>query len=91
MTQIKSEWIGIKEKYFFEKKSFRECPAYHIKLYSAVDLGSRSIEYTIININPRSSQTPSGSTHCYILTLAPAQKCYSKVIQRKEVTHSNGQ
>ena len=28
---------------------------------------------------------------CYILTLAPAQKCYSKVIHRKEVTHSNGQ
>ena len=30
-------------------------------------------------------------TLCYILTLAPAQKCYSKVIHRKEVTHSNGQ
>ena len=29
--------------------------------------------------------------HCYILTHAPAQKCYSKVIHRKEVTHSNGQ
>ena len=28
---------------------------------------------------------------CYILTLAPAQKYYSKVIHRKEVTHSNGQ
>ncbi len=28
---------------------------------------------------------------CYILTLAPAQKCYSKVIHRKEVTHFNGQ
>ena len=28
---------------------------------------------------------------CYILTLALAQKCYSKVIHRKEVTHSNGQ
>ena len=28
---------------------------------------------------------------CYILTFAPAQKCYSKVIHRKEVTHSNGQ
>ena len=27
---------------------------------------------------------------CYILTLAPAQKCYSKVIHQKEVTHSNG-
>ena len=28
---------------------------------------------------------------CNILTFAPAQKCYSKVIHRKEVTHSNGQ
>ena len=28
---------------------------------------------------------------CYILTFDPAQKCYSKVIHRKEVTHSNGQ
>ena len=28
---------------------------------------------------------------CYILTFDPAQKCYSKVIHRKELTHSNGQ
>ena len=28
---------------------------------------------------------------CYILTFDPAQKCNSKVIHRKEVTHSNGQ
>ena len=28
---------------------------------------------------------------CYVLTFAPAQKCYSKVIHWKEVTHSNGQ
>ena len=28
---------------------------------------------------------------CYILTFDPVQKCYSKVIHRKEVTHSNGQ
>ena len=28
---------------------------------------------------------------CYILTLAPAQKYYSKVMHRKEVIHSNGQ
>ena len=28
---------------------------------------------------------------CYILTFDPAQKYYSKVIHRKEVTHSNGQ
>ena len=27
--------------------------------------------------------------YCYILTLDPAQKYYSKVIHRKEVTHSN--
>ena len=27
----------------------------------------------------------------YILTFDPAQKYYSKVIHRKEVTHSNGQ
>ena len=31
------------------------------------------------------------SNICYILTLDPAQKCYSKVIHRKEVTRSNGQ
>ena len=36
--------------------------------------------------------TPThGRAKCYILTLAPAQKCYSKVIHRKEVTHSNDQ
>ena len=30
-------------------------------------------------------------THiCYILTFWPGQKCHSKVMQRKEVTHSNG-
>ena len=28
---------------------------------------------------------------CYILTFDPGQKYYSKVIHRKEVTHSNGQ
>ena len=28
--------------------------------------------------------------YCYILTFDPAQKCYSKVMHRKEVTHSNG-
>ena len=28
---------------------------------------------------------------CYILTFDPAQKYYSKVMHRKEVTHSNGQ
>ena len=28
---------------------------------------------------------------CYILTFDPAKKYYSKVIHRKEVTHSNGQ
>ena len=32
-----------------------------------------------------------GETCCYILTFDPAQKCYSKVIHQKEVTHSNGQ
>ena len=30
-------------------------------------------------------------SRCYILTFNPAQKYYSKVIHRKEVTHSNGQ
>ena len=28
--------------------------------------------------------------YCCILTFDPAQKCYSKVMHRKEVTHSNG-
>ena len=28
---------------------------------------------------------------CNILTFDPAQKCYSTVMHRKEVTHSNGQ
>ena len=29
---------------------------------------------------------------CYVLTFDPApKKCYSKVMHRKEVTHSNGQ
>ena len=28
---------------------------------------------------------------CNIFTFDPAQKCYSKVMHRKEVTHSNGQ
>ena len=30
-------------------------------------------------------------SHCSVLTFDPAQKCYSKVMHRKEVTHSNGQ
>ena len=29
-------------------------------------------------------------TPCYILTFWPGQKCHSKVMHRKEVTHSNG-
>ena len=33
----------------------------------------------------------ANSSSCYILTFDPAQKCYSKVMHRKEVTHSNGQ
>ena len=33
----------------------------------------------------------SAQNHCYILTFDLAQKYYSKVIHRKEVTHSNGQ
>ena len=40
------------------------------------------------------SSSPSDETEdykCYILTFDPAQKCYSKVMHRKEVTHSNGQ
>ena len=28
---------------------------------------------------------------CYVLTFDPAPKCYSKMMHRKEVTHSNGQ
>ena len=28
---------------------------------------------------------------CYILTFDPAEKYYSELIHRKEVTHSNGQ
>ena len=28
--------------------------------------------------------------YCYILTFWPGQKCHSKVMHRKEVTHSNG-
>ena len=31
------------------------------------------------------------SVKCNILTFDPAQKCYSKVMHRKELTHSNGQ
>ena len=42
------------------------------------------------NPNPNKSMT-HGSSYCNILTLDPAQKCYSKVMHRKEVTHSNGQ
>ena len=30
-------------------------------------------------------------SYCNILTFDPAQKCYSKVMHRKEVAHSNGQ
>ena len=30
------------------------------------------------------------ATLCYILTFWPGQKCHSKVMHRKEVTHSNG-
>ena len=31
------------------------------------------------------------SSYCYVLTFDPAKKkCYSKVMHRKEVTHSNG-
>ena len=30
------------------------------------------------------------STYCYILTFWPGPKCHSKVMHRKEVTHSNG-
>ena len=35
----------------------------------------------------RSAIPPS---RCNILTFEPGQKCYSKVMHRKEVTHSNG-
>ena len=30
------------------------------------------------------------ASFCYILTFWPGQKCHSKVMHRKEVTHSNG-
>ena len=33
----------------------------------------------------------SSPLYCNILTFDPAQKCYSNVMHRKEVTHSNGQ
>ena len=42
----------------------------------------------MLSIDPWNKET---KTLCYILTFDPAQKYYSKVIHRKEVTHSNGQ
>ena len=34
---------------------------------------------------------PTDNNKLLYFDLRPAQKCYSKVIHRKEVTHSNGQ
>ena len=39
----------------------------------------------------KSERFSEKSIYCYILTFDPAPKYYSKVIHRKEVTHSNGQ
>ena len=47
--------------------------------------------YYLKRNSPKVLHLKIDSHYCYILTLAPAQKCYSKVIHRKEVTHSNGQ
>ena len=45
------------------------------------------VRFTKIYLFSTHTDTPI----CYILTFDPAQKYYSKVIHRKEVTHSNGQ
>ena len=39
---------------------------------------------------PASHRLSSPSDSCYVLTFWPGQKCHSKVMHRKEVTHSNG-
>ena len=48
------------------------------------------IDYVFVNKKLKNSAI-NYEAYCYILTFDPAQKYYSKVIHRKEMTHSNGQ
>ena len=56
-----------------------------------LSLFSISSRFFIISVNSSGLFLLSVMKYCYILTFDPAQKCYSKVMHRKEVTHSNGQ
>ena len=48
-------------------------------------------EWPIFMISGSNQQLQQQLEYCYILTFDPAQKYISKVIHRKEVTHSSGQ
>ena len=65
-----------------------------IPLSSSLLLNDRTVLFQTIqyNISQQSLIVPNVAIYCYVLTfdLAP-KKCYSKVMHRKEVTHSNGQ
>ena len=70
----------IPEKYYWSKHLWNFF--YHIQM-------CRNICFNILNVLRFISLNKKKL--CYILTFDPAQKYYSKVIHRKEVTHSNGQ
>ena len=55
------------------------------------EIGSISMMMMMICILTISFFLSFSYSSCYVLTFDPAQKCYSKVMHRKEVTHSNGQ
>ena len=44
----------------------------------------------VLHLLSKTTPKNNGITVCYILTFWPGQKCHSKVMHRKEVTHSNG-
>ena len=62
----------------------------HTYIYIYIYIYTKTYIYNNSSIWSSVSQLVS-SWQCYILTFDPAQKCYSKVMHRQEVTHSNGQ
>ena len=69
---------------------------YHVQFMLCLNVHSIGTEFEWEEFTDQNHMTmnPQGfrTMHlCYILTFDPAQKYYSKVIHRKEVTHSNGQ
>ena len=76
-------WFKIFHDTYFWKKQ-----TYWIWTSSKTRNDSKSFPINKRNIN--STQYISNKSKCCILTFWPGQKCHSKVMHRKEVTHSNG-